>query len=75
VAAVAALDGTTPDVVAVTASTADDVVLTLRSGLQVRWGGVEDAAGKAEALHAALRKAAAGATRIDVSSPGVVLTH
>lgn len=75
VSAVRALDGISPDVVAVRASTADDVVLTLRSGVRVRWGGAEDGAAKTEALVAALRKAARGASLIDVSSPGVVLTR
>ena len=41
----------------------------------MQWGGAESGAAKAEALHAALRTAAKGATEIDVSSPGVVLTR
>jgi hypothetical protein len=41
----------------------------------VQWGGAEHGAAKAEALHAALKKAARGATEVDVSSPGVVLTR
>ena len=75
VAAVQALAGAGPAVTAVRAASADDVVLTLEGGLTVRWGGAEGGAAKAEALRAALRKAARGATEIDVSSPGVVLTR
>ena len=41
----------------------------------VRWGGAEGGSAKAEALRAALRKAARGASEVDVSSPGVVLTR
>ncbi|WP_375389898.1 cell division protein FtsQ/DivIB [uncultured Amnibacterium sp.] len=74
-AALAALAGTFPAVSDVTATSPDDVVLTLAGGLRVRWGGAEDGEAKAEALHAALRSAAKGATRLDVSSPGVVLTR
>jgi cell division protein FtsQ len=75
VSAVQALSSTSPAVTAVAATSADDVVLTLRSGLLVQWGGAEDGAAKAEALRAALVKAARDATEIDVSSPGVVLTR
>jgi cell division protein FtsQ len=74
-AALEALAAADPPVVAVRASTADDVVVTLRGGLRVVWGGAEDGPAKAEALHAALRTAARGAAEIDVSSPGVVLTR
>lgn len=73
--ALEALAASDPPVTTVKASSADDVLLTLRGGLQVRWGGAENGAAKAEALHAALRTAAKGATTIDVSSPGVVLTR
>lgn len=74
VSAVRAL-GSDPAVAAVRATSADDVVLTLGDGLQVRWGGAEDGAAKAVALRAALVKAARGVAEIDVSSPGVVLTR
>ena len=70
-----ALAASDPPVTTVRATSPDDVELTLRGGLRVQWGGAEDGAAKAEALHAALRKAAKGATEIDVSSPGVVLTR
>ncbi|MGT2427269.1 cell division protein FtsQ/DivIB [Amnibacterium kyonggiense] len=77
-AAVSALDAlrrADPPVIAVRLAGADDVELTLRGGLLVRWGGAEHGAAKAEALHAALVRAAKGATEVDVSSPGVVLTR
>lgn len=74
-AALRALGTSAPRVTAVRASGADDVVLTLEGGPSVQWGGAEQGAAKAEALHAALRRAARGATQIDVSSPGVVLTR
>lgn len=74
-AALDALAGSSPVVVGVRAGGADDVVVTLASGLRVRWGGSDDGAAKAQALHAALRTAAATATEVDVSSPGVVLTR
>jgi cell division protein FtsQ len=73
--ALQALAASDPPVTTVSAASADDVMLTLRGGLRVRWGGAESGAAKAEALHAALRTAAKGATTIDVSSPGVVLTR
>jgi cell division protein FtsQ len=73
VAALEALDGSGQAVVSAQAATPDDVVLTLGSGLRVRWGGADDGAAKAEALSAALRRAARTATEVDVSSPGVVL--
>jgi cell division protein FtsQ len=75
VSALRALQGADPAVTAVRTTSADDVVLTLRSGVSVQWGGAEDGAAKAEALRAALVRAADGATEIDVSSPGVVLTR
>ena len=75
VSAVRALAGADPVVTAVRATSADDVQLTLRGGVHVQWGGAEDGAAKAEALRAALVRAADGATEIDVSSPGVVLTR
>jgi cell division protein FtsQ len=75
VSALQALAGTSPMASSVTATSPDDVVVTLASGLRVRWGGAEDGAAKAEALHAALKRAARGATEVDVSSPGVVLTR
>lgn len=75
VSALHALGGTDPVVTAVRARSADDVRLTLRGGVQVQWGGAEDGAAKAEALRAALVRAADGAAEIDVSSPGVVLTR
>jgi cell division protein FtsQ len=64
-----------PPVTTVRAASADDIELTLRSGLRVQWGGAENGAAKAQALRAALRRAAKGAREIDVSSPGVVLTR
>ena len=73
--ALQALAASDPPVTTVRATSADDVELTLRGGLQVQWGGAENGAAKAEALHAALRTAAKGAREIDVSSPGVVLTR
>lgn len=75
VSAVQALAAADPPVTGVRAASADDVELTLRGGQRVQWGGAEDGAAKAEALHAALEGAARGATEIDVSSPGVVLTR
>lgn len=74
-AAVVALAASDPPVTAVRATSPDAVVLTLLGGLRVAWGGAEDGPAKAEALHAALRSAAKGATEVDVSSPGVVLTR
>jgi cell division protein FtsQ len=73
--ALQALAASDPPVATVQASSADDVVLTLRGGLEVAWGGAENGAAKAEALHAALRTAAKGVSTIDVSSPGVVVTR
>ena len=73
--ALEALAASDPPVTSVRAASGDDVRLTLRGGLQVQWGGAENGAAKAEALHAALRRAARGASEIDVSSPGVVLTR
>lgn len=75
VSALHALVGADPAVTAVLATSADDVELTLRGGVHVQWGGAEDGAAKAEALRAALVRAAGGASEIDVSSPGVVLTR
>ncbi|RIX27665.1 cell division protein FtsQ/DivIB [Amnibacterium setariae] len=75
VSAVQALRGSDAVPSAVRASSPDDVVLTLRDGRRVQWGGAEDGAAKAEALRAALVRAAKGVTEIDVSSPGVVLTR
>jgi cell division protein FtsQ len=75
VSALHALQGAGPAVTAVRTTSADDVELTLRDGVAVQWGGAEDGATKAEALRAALVRAADGATEIDVSSPGVVLTR
>lgn len=74
VSAIRALEGSRPAVARVRAAGPDDVVLTLVGGLRVRWGGAEDGAAKTQALRAALRSAARGATLLDVSSPGVVLT-
>jgi cell division protein FtsQ len=64
-----------PPVTTVRAVSADDVELTLRSGLRVQWGGAENGPAKAETLRAALKTAARGAVEIDVSSPGIVLTR
>jgi cell division protein FtsQ len=75
VSALHALAGAAPAVTAVRATSADDVRLTLQGGVRVQWGGTEQGAAKAEALRAALARAAAGASEIDVSSPGVVLTR
>lgn len=75
VSALRALDGASPAVARVRADSPDDVTVTLVGGLRVRWGGAEDGAEKAQALHAALRTAARGATVVDVSAPGVVLTR
>jgi len=74
VAAVQALRGAV-EPASVRALSPDDVVLTLADGRTVRWGGPEDGRAKAEALRAALVRAARGVTEIDVSSPGVVLTR
>jgi hypothetical protein len=62
-------------VVQASAATPDAVVLVLRTGRVVDWGGAERPAAKAEALRAALVRAARGAGEIDVSSPGVVTTR
>jgi cell division protein FtsQ len=70
-----AMGASDPPVTTVRATSADDVELTLRGGLRVQWGGAEGGAAKAEALRAALKRAAKGAAEIDVSSPGVVLTR
>jgi cell division protein FtsQ len=56
----------------VTATTADDVTLTLSSGLVVVWGSSDDSALKALALSAAL-VANPGASSIDVTSPDVAV--
>ncbi|WP_249521073.1 FtsQ-type POTRA domain-containing protein [Microbacterium sp. ER1] len=56
----------------VRASTADDVTLTLDSGLTVVWGSEEDSALKALALSAALVKNPT-ASSIDVTSPDVAV--
>ena len=56
----------------VRASTADDVTLTLDSGLTVVWGSEEDSALKALALYAALVKNHT-ASSIDVTSPDVAV--
>ncbi|WP_147039471.1 FtsQ-type POTRA domain-containing protein [Microbacterium aerolatum] len=58
--------------VEVTASTVDDVTLRLSSGLTVVWGSAEESVEKARTLVAAMA-ANPGASRIDVSSPDVVV--
>lgn len=58
-------------VTVVTASTHDDVSLTLRSGAQVQWGNSDDAELKAKVLAALL---AVKATRYDVSTPTMPTT-
>jgi cell division protein FtsQ len=55
-----------------TATTADDVRLTLTDRRVVVWGSADDAAAKAAALAAALVSVAKGAHRVDVSVPGSV---
>ncbi|WP_295032574.1 FtsQ-type POTRA domain-containing protein [uncultured Microbacterium sp.] len=54
----------------VTASTPDDIVLTLTSGTTVTWGSADQSAQKALVLQR-LMGANPGATSFDVSSPGV----
>lgn len=56
----------------VSATTADDVTLTLTSGMKVVWGSAEDSARKALALSAALVKNP-DAGSIDVTSPDVAV--
>lgn len=56
----------------VSATTADDVTLTLNGGLKVVWGSAEDSALKALALSATLAKNP-NAASIDVSSPDVAV--
>ncbi|WP_341945166.1 FtsQ-type POTRA domain-containing protein [Microbacterium sp. LWH11-1.2] len=56
----------------VSASTADDVTLTLSTGLTVVWGSAEESGLKALTLSAALN-ANPGATSIDVTSPKVAV--
>lgn len=56
----------------VTASTADDVTLTLSTGLTVVWGSAEDSALKAVTLSRAMG-VNPGATSIDVTSPEVAV--
>jgi cell division protein FtsQ len=68
VAALDALQGVDTTVASARATSPD-------AGLLVRWGGADHGAAKAEALAAALRRAARSATEVDVSSPGVVLTR
>ena len=75
VAALQAVEARDLQVSDVVASGPDDVVMTLPGGRQVRWGGPEDGAEKAEALQAALVRAGREVDEIDVSSPGVVLTR
>lgn len=55
----------------VTASTVDDVSLTLVSGQRVVWGGADDSAQKAVHLARLLAQAPTAVTEYDVSSPGV----
>lgn len=56
----------------VTATTADDVTLTLESGLTVVWGSAEESSRKAITLSAAMR-AHPDARSIDVTSPDVAV--
>ncbi|MFJ4225835.1 FtsQ-type POTRA domain-containing protein [Microbacterium sp. NPDC089695] len=56
----------------VTATTADDVTLTLSTGLTIVWGSSERSAQKSEVLTKALL-AAPGASTIDVTSPDTVV--
>ncbi len=56
----------------VAATTADDVTLTLSTGLTVVWGSAEDSALKAKVLATALA-ARPDATTIDVTSPAAVV--
>lgn len=58
-------------VVSLTATTMDDVTLTLRSGDQVRWGSPEQAAFKAEVLAALMKRKA---SVYDVSAPELPTT-
>jgi cell division protein FtsQ len=65
------------DVAAASATTPEDVTLTLTDGTTVLWGSAEDAAGKADVLVALLGQLDAGAlepaTTIDVSAPAAVV--
>lgn len=58
-------------VVEITATSRNDVTLSLRDGAEVMWGSAEEAAFKAEVLAALLK---VGAKYYDVSSPGVPAT-
>lgn len=75
VAAMGVLAALPPDlarkVVSLSASTRDDVVLTLRSGDRVRWGSAEDPERKAEVLRALLTRKA---DVYDVSAPELPTT-
>ncbi|MEZ5115596.1 MAG: FtsQ-type POTRA domain-containing protein [Candidatus Nanopelagicales bacterium] len=59
-------------VIAASATTRDDVTLTLRSGAEVRWGSAEQPELKAEVLRALLRQ---DATWYDVSAPELPTTR
>lgn len=77
-AAVTGLPGEVrPQVAGVSAADPDDVVVLLRDGTLVRWGGPEDSAEKGEVLAALLEQIAAGALEpagtIDVSTPDAVV--
>lgn len=61
-----------PEVVEVTATTLDDVTLTLASGLTIVWGSAEESVKKANTLSSAMT-ANPGATSINVSSPDVAV--
>lgn len=60
------------DLVRVTASTPYDVTLTLASGIEIVWGGVEDSVLKGRVLEE-MMQARPDARRIDVSSPEAVV--
>jgi cell division protein FtsQ len=59
----------------VSATSRDDVTLTLNGGRRVVWGSADDSSRKAAALRAALVSAARGAHVLDVSAPGIVSTR
>jgi cell division protein FtsQ len=65
------------DVTAASATTPEDVTLSLADGTTVLWGGAEDAGGKADVLVALLGQLGSGALEpagtIDVSAPSAVV--
>ncbi|SDD11914.1 cell division protein FtsQ [Geodermatophilus telluris] len=65
------------EVAAASATSGEDVTLTLADGTTVVWGGADDATGKSDALVALLAQLSSGglepAGTIDVSAPGAVV--